>query len=181
LAGHLLVGSCFVEEYWSPWTVRLMDEYPWIERASFIFSRMLFINTITIVLKFALRGILALKKWLQSNRTVSTVRETKHQKLLREQRQQANGDLTRLRDQLKADLKAVRQAKKFEDTGLACTAAIRSLISMINHIKYRGDENGSTVVKRTDRQLKVKLYTQRAAAHVELGRYHSAADDYVRV
>lgn len=52
---------------------------------------------------------------------------------------------------------------------------------MINHIKYRGDENGSTVVKRTDRQLKVKLYTQRAAAHVELGRYHSAADDYVRV
>lgn len=51
----------------------------------------------------------------------------------------------------------------------------------MTHTIYHGDKYVSAAVKIGDRQLKVKLYTQRAAAHFEIGRYRSAANDYGRV
>ncbi|CAN0241899.1 unnamed protein product [Pylaiella littoralis] len=177
LGGLLLFGVCQGGVYWHPSTVRLRDEYPLIKHV-FIFSfEVILISIIKVILESAWMKT-ELFKWLQSH---SKDRETKRQVLPEKQPQPANQDLMRLRYQLGADLEAVYQAKGFEDTGLACTGAIESLNAVMTHTIYHGDKYVSAAVKIGDRQLKVKLYTQRAAAHFEIGRYRSAANDYGRV
>lgn len=74
-----------------------------------------------------------------------------------------------------------RQTFSFADTAKKCTAAIHSLNEVTGHIRQHGDVDGSTVVKKADRKLKMQLYTQRSAARIKLGRYRSAAVDYARV